>query len=190
MPRISAETRGIYYNHYQRLLYTGYSNYEVFAGAGPSSTALRYRASPIVLPVNCRIDEIGILCSQANTGTILMGVHNSDTNDLPDELVCETAAQAMGAFAANTWSWIAPTTTPQVDSGHYYVGWIGSVDWADGVAGFRTFQRDCSRIGVFDVIYGIYRETVLVYSIPDPFVEVQESETWLMAMGLHVTVNP
>ena len=162
-------------------------------GASQDSTANRYVASPIIVPFRCRVDKIGVWAGgQVNSGQFMLGLHDSDVNLLPNALVCQTAAANVVGLSSNLLQFRVPTTTPTIQPGLYYVGYICDTTYALGVAGMRVMTVFIAQVVdagllTFDGFGAAYIQNMGGFLMPDPFVEVLSDTHIVSCLALKVT---
>lgn len=191
MPRIRHSAVG--HQHYLRNLYPiGFAFNTALTDV--NSTANDYYASPLIVPARCTLRRIGIrLGSQTNSGNMMLGFHDSDGDPpLPNNRVAQTASIAVAALSIRDWHWYTPTTEPTLRPGFYYVGWIDDTIFSDGVAGFQVYQTSVLQTTVnntlFDGVIGSYSQAVGAFSVPDPFIEVEQHvKCWALGIIVEVT---
>lgn len=184
-----------HHTHYNLVLYA----YDlspvpsVFGGGYPDSAVNQYFCSPVIVKTRCRIDQIGLTLRERNSGNIILAVHDSNAAGLPNSLLCQTNALGVAAnWNVDDWNHFVSTTTPTVDPGIYWVGWICDTGFAAGVAGCSTWSARHAH-GSNDVLWntlfaGVYEQNVGAFNPPNPMVEAVLYWYNIMGVSLKVTV--
>jgi len=162
-------------------------------GTSENSTANLMQYGMIEVPFKCRVDKIGFFAGgEMNSGNFMLALYDSDPVTLvPKNLICAVASTAVAGKPDTVLQFYAPTTTPIINAGLYYVGIIFSANYAAGTTGGRIFFATfaAAAINVWnDAITPWYNQAVGSFTVPNPATPVAYGLQYLFGAALKVTV--
>jgi len=156
---------------------------------GLNAIANQFYCSPIIVPVDAILKDMGIILETIESGNIILGLLNS-VNFLPETKAAETVSTDVTTLTQQRWGWIAPTSEVFLRAGLYYLGIICDTAYNVGVAGIRYAftgnnnpNGNNNYNGLHEATYG---EAVGAFSVPDPMTEGLQSQRYYLSMMMQV----